>query len=61
MDGQGDPKGVGRMSIGMKIRLFLASGLWGVSIVFSVLEDTFMALGDKIVGMTREPKRHEKI
>jgi len=37
-----------------KVKLFLASGFWGVSIVFSVLEDVTMALGNRIVGLTRE-------
>jgi hypothetical protein len=35
----------------MKCKLFLASGLWGISIFFSFWEDLFMALGNKLVGL----------
>jgi hypothetical protein len=36
-----------------QFKLFLASGLWGVSIVFSLLEDVTMALGNRIVGINQ--------
>jgi hypothetical protein len=35
----------------MRVRVFVASGLWGLSILFSFLEDLTMALGNRIVGI----------